>query len=824
MPRILFATGEDKIEKAVMNKLDKSYTSVGTVNFKEVLQSRITDINPSIVIISENLSGSQPMKELLYDLKMNNPEVRLILLVKFRPIGDDLLASCAMYGVFDFISDDQIKISEIINAIKSPKTIADVKEYLPTMSSLQNNGTSRNETKAADPRQHINKGEAVSKGELHDLHDVDFQITDKVTNVDRMYRRKETGKTGYNPKILTRKTDLGKDIKPKTRAEFDIKNQKTKTRFLNDQETEQETVIVEPIEQAPVFVMQEQPVEQVVEMNKSQLVQPEPTIQVQPITIEPEVKESIYTNPIKELVSNVDQEELFEIKAIEESENETRPIESFIVVKDDEYDQDLITIQINATDESNNQNLVSVQVDDMSEYKQEFAHQEVMVTELEHDEVTQERMKEETNSIIFNKQEEQETTTHDVVELVSDKPVIKSKNLSELLRAKQEAKRVERNLQEQPLVEENKSVHVEENDKTEAEIDEDEFFAVLPGYENLANTVVSETIIEVRPKTKDEKFAHKKDSAKKYPDNDKPKKVQKEKFVSDTKPEVKSQKPVKQVNTEIKEPKEIESFKFVEEQKETGLAKEVKKLENMDMDVNEIVYKIPNPFFKVPDNFDVKKLSFDHSLKHHVLFTNYCVNDFIPAFDLACYIANQGIEVVYMEGSKASALNYLLDFDETGKGMWKNERILNPTMVKNLIVVKNSISNYNLHKNKSWLITHAPFTKDTNILARSYDHHIMILEQSRVILNDITTKTKGLKFDAVLIENYAPGLISPKTLKAELVTTKTIKYEVSRDIAAVTVQQGFSPITKEGVRTEEMIQGMSELIFYFSNQGGVFNV
>ena len=234
MYKILFATGQPALDEAIMRSLSrtKEYLNCGYVDYKEALLPKVKDVEPDIIVLSDDLSGNIDTLSMVLSIKQEFKYTRLVFLTYLRYVGDPLLKNLVTYNVYDFIADDTWRLSDIINLITHPRAFADVQTYLldtaesddkvlePSTPQPSKTATSQEQqTVYEDPDMpSFNRGKAIDDDELTDLTSVsqpkDSIFTDEVEEV-RPVTIKTGANIGYTPVLSSPDKILSSSSKPK---------------------------------------------------------------------------------------------------------------------------------------------------------------------------------------------------------------------------------------------------------------------------------------------------------------------------------------------------------------------------------------------------------------------------------------------------------------------------------------------------------------------------------------------------------------------------------------------------------------------------------
>lgn len=128
MSRILLAVGHESFEKYLKDSV-KNHIFVGEISYREAVVSNCLATNPDILIVRETLPGALNILELVYEIRQKCYGTRIIFISKERKVGDPLLSELVSLGVFDILTTNPIKITDLIAVIEKPNSFADVSFY-----------------------------------------------------------------------------------------------------------------------------------------------------------------------------------------------------------------------------------------------------------------------------------------------------------------------------------------------------------------------------------------------------------------------------------------------------------------------------------------------------------------------------------------------------------------------------------------------------------------------------------------------------------------------------------------------------------------------
>lgn len=141
MLKVFLAIGFEDLEyflkqskKVIEKYLNMPVEFVGETVYREGIMSGISYYQPDIIVIREGLKGSENLTDIIYNIKMNYPDTRIIFLAGDREVGDALLANLVQLGVYDLIIGSKIDCTDIIKRIIEPRKLSDVIYLLPKIS------------------------------------------------------------------------------------------------------------------------------------------------------------------------------------------------------------------------------------------------------------------------------------------------------------------------------------------------------------------------------------------------------------------------------------------------------------------------------------------------------------------------------------------------------------------------------------------------------------------------------------------------------------------------------------------------------------------
>lgn len=133
LPKVFFAIGMKSMEEFFKKQLSNEYNFVGEAIYREGVVNNALKYNPDIIIIRETLSGSKDILDIVYEIRLQLPDTRIIFLASDRKPGDPLLAELVSNGVYDILVGNSISAPDVINLLREPNKFSDVAMYRPKM-------------------------------------------------------------------------------------------------------------------------------------------------------------------------------------------------------------------------------------------------------------------------------------------------------------------------------------------------------------------------------------------------------------------------------------------------------------------------------------------------------------------------------------------------------------------------------------------------------------------------------------------------------------------------------------------------------------------
>lgn len=124
--KVLLAINNLKLENYIIKKLDAEFEFVKPVSYRAGILSSVSNNKPDIVVITEDLTGKEPITKIVYEIFKKYNDIRIIFVSNERLPGDKLLNVLINYKVYDLIIGDEVQANEIIHHIRIPSNYNDI--------------------------------------------------------------------------------------------------------------------------------------------------------------------------------------------------------------------------------------------------------------------------------------------------------------------------------------------------------------------------------------------------------------------------------------------------------------------------------------------------------------------------------------------------------------------------------------------------------------------------------------------------------------------------------------------------------------------------
>ena len=129
MNKLLFAINHKKTESEIEQKISEKYLVVGAATYREAVLDKLGSSGADTLLLRETLNGSISIENLLKHIRIDYPNVRIIIICQERQKQDPFLRELASMGIYDIINADRITIDTIVSYILTPRTFRDVIQF-----------------------------------------------------------------------------------------------------------------------------------------------------------------------------------------------------------------------------------------------------------------------------------------------------------------------------------------------------------------------------------------------------------------------------------------------------------------------------------------------------------------------------------------------------------------------------------------------------------------------------------------------------------------------------------------------------------------------
>ena len=129
MNKILYAINLKAAEDKITDAIKDSYIPVGVATYKEAVIEKLVATGADTLLLRETLPGSMETENLIRQIRLSLPEVRIIIICVERTKQDPFLKMLANLAIYDIINDDKPTIATICSFILTPRTYRDVARY-----------------------------------------------------------------------------------------------------------------------------------------------------------------------------------------------------------------------------------------------------------------------------------------------------------------------------------------------------------------------------------------------------------------------------------------------------------------------------------------------------------------------------------------------------------------------------------------------------------------------------------------------------------------------------------------------------------------------
>lgn len=127
--RLLFGINHKPTEDKITEQIKEQYLNVGAITYREGVVPALLEYKADTVLLRDTLGGSQKIEDLIKQIRLECPLVRIIFICSQRPKTDPFISTLISYGIYDLIVSDSVPVQTIISYILSPRNFKDVAAY-----------------------------------------------------------------------------------------------------------------------------------------------------------------------------------------------------------------------------------------------------------------------------------------------------------------------------------------------------------------------------------------------------------------------------------------------------------------------------------------------------------------------------------------------------------------------------------------------------------------------------------------------------------------------------------------------------------------------
>lgn len=127
--RLLYGINHKPTEDKITEQVKDQYLNVGAITYREGVVPALLEYKADTVLLRDTLGGSQKIEDLIKQIRLECPLVRIIFICSQRPKTDPFVSTLISYGIYDLIVSDSVPVQTIISYILHPRNFRDVASY-----------------------------------------------------------------------------------------------------------------------------------------------------------------------------------------------------------------------------------------------------------------------------------------------------------------------------------------------------------------------------------------------------------------------------------------------------------------------------------------------------------------------------------------------------------------------------------------------------------------------------------------------------------------------------------------------------------------------
>lgn len=134
--QVLYGLGVLEAEQYVRNKLGSDFVDIGAVSHRlailDTMEKTLSSASEAVLILQEGLPTQEEilLLDLISQIRMKYPKVRIVLLAGNHESGDAMLTALVGMGVYDIVYGEKCSMDGVVNLVLHPNTYAEAVKFL----------------------------------------------------------------------------------------------------------------------------------------------------------------------------------------------------------------------------------------------------------------------------------------------------------------------------------------------------------------------------------------------------------------------------------------------------------------------------------------------------------------------------------------------------------------------------------------------------------------------------------------------------------------------------------------------------------------------
>lgn len=122
MKKLLYAIQLKQAEEAITKAVGQhNIIQCGTAPYREAVPAALRESSADILVYRESLKGSAETFDLMFRIRRDFPQTRVVFIANAQPITSSILCKLVFLGIYDIIVKDNPNISDIVDFILNPR-------------------------------------------------------------------------------------------------------------------------------------------------------------------------------------------------------------------------------------------------------------------------------------------------------------------------------------------------------------------------------------------------------------------------------------------------------------------------------------------------------------------------------------------------------------------------------------------------------------------------------------------------------------------------------------------------------------------------------